>query len=103
MIDNLNHHAVCYRSNGYCKQIMTSVVCQTSLLYLPCSSQALSSVVVEAMEGSLESLGAGTGRVAVDIVVAAGGGGGATSLSGEAKLTAVRDSSGVPSGFLVRI
>ena len=81
---------------------MTSVVCQTSLLYLPCSSQALSSVVVEDMEGSLESLGAGTGRVAVDIVVAAGGGG-ATSLSGEAKLTAVRDSSGVHSGFLVRI
>ena len=54
------------------------------------------------MEGSLESLGAGTGRVTVDVVVA-GGGGGATSLSGEAKLTAVRDSSGVHSGFLVRI
>ena len=70
--------------------------------YLPCSSQALSSVVVEATEGSLESLGAGTGRVAVD-VVAAGGGGGATSLSGEAKLTAVRDSSGVRPAFLVRI
>ena len=69
--------------------------------YLPCSSQALSSVVVEAMEGSLESLGAGTGRVTVDVVAA--GGGGATSLSGEAKLTAVRDSSGVHSGFLVRI
>ena len=68
--------------------------------YLPCSSQALSSVVVEAMEGSLESLGAGTGRVAIDVVA---GGGGATSRSGEAKLTAVRDSSGVHSGFLVRI
>ena len=79
---------------------MTTVVCQHSLLYLPCSSQALSSVVVEAMEGSLESLGAGTGRVADDVVA---GGGGATSLSGEAKLTAVRDSSGVHSGFLVRI
>ena len=47
------------------------------------------------MEGNLESLGAGTGLVEDDDED------GATSLSGEAKLTAVRESSAAQSGFFV--